>query len=112
MVNDFLHKINLDALKKETNMSLAEIAELAGIRDPKNLGKWMQEKNKGGSRPNYNAVVKLFEKGATVETLFGVDYKGKTKEGQSVPREFLDNPEFQEGVKLLVKDILKSKEYK
>ena len=39
MVNDFLHKINLDTLKKETNMSLAEIAELAGIRDPKNLGK-------------------------------------------------------------------------
>ena len=97
MVNDFLHKINLDALKKETNMSLAEIAELAGIRDPKNLGKWMQEKDKGGSRPNYNAIAKLFEKGATVETLFGVEYEKKVLE-KSKKNPDLYVPEFFEGL--------------
>ena len=71
MDNDFLHKINLDALSKETRLSEEEIAKLAGISDPKNLGKWGQGKP-NGSRPNYNAFVRLLQNGATVETLFGV----------------------------------------
>lgn len=92
MDNDFLHKINLDALSKETRLSEEEIAKLAGISDPKNLGKWGQGKP-NGSRPNYNAFVRLLQNGATVETLFGVEYKGR-----SVSAEVSENPDFQAGV--------------
>ena len=75
MDNDYLHKINLESLSRETRLSEEQIAKLAGISDPKNLGKWGQGKP-NGSRPNYNAFVRLLEKGASVETLFGVQYKG------------------------------------
>lgn len=73
MGNDFLHKINISELSKEMGLTTEEIANLAGISDPKNLGKWGQGKP-NGSRPNYNAFVKLLQNGATVETLFGVNY--------------------------------------
>ena len=69
---ELLHNIDLDALEKETNLSLDEIAALSRIKDPKNLGKWSQGKP-NGSRPNYNAIVRLLRAGATTKTLFGVD---------------------------------------
>ena len=72
MENEFLHKINVDAIVKETNLTLDEIARLAGITEARNLGKWSQDKSKCGSRPNYNAIVRLMEKRATAETLLGV----------------------------------------
>ena len=99
MDNDFLHKINLDTLSKETRLSEEEIAKLAGISDPKNLGKWGQGKP-NGSRPNYNAFVRLLQKGATVETLFGVEYRGR-----SVPDEVSENPEFLAGVEHALSDM-------
>lgn len=92
MDNDFLHKINLDALSKETRLSEEEIAKLAGISDPKNLGKWGQGKP-NGSRPNYNAFVRLLQNGATVETLFGVEYRGT-----AIPPEVANDPNFQAGM--------------
>lgn len=70
--NKFLHSINLDALKKETGMTIEEIAKLAGI-GPKVVYKW-QYMHKDGSRPDFNAIVKLLQAGASTETLFGVDY--------------------------------------
>jgi len=70
---ELLHNIDLEALEKETNLSLDEIAALSRIKDPKNLGKWSQGKP-NGSRPNYNAIVRLLRAGATTKTLFGVDY--------------------------------------
>ena len=69
---ELLHNIDLEALEKETNLSLDEIAALSRIKDPKNLGKWSQGKP-NGSRPNYNAIVRLLRAGATTRTLFGVD---------------------------------------
>lgn len=69
---ELLHNIDLEALEKETNLSLDEIAALSRIKDPKNLGKWSQGKP-NGSRPNYNAIVRLLRAGATTKTLFGVD---------------------------------------
>lgn len=92
MDNDFLHKINLDALAKETRLSEEEIAKLAGISDPKNLGKWAQGKP-NGSRPNYNAFVRLLRNGATVETLFGVKYMP-----ESIPAEVANDPNFKAGM--------------
>lgn len=75
--NKYLQRVNLDALQKETGLSLVELAKLAGI-GPKVIYKW-QYMHKDSSRPSYDAFVKLFEAGATVETLFGVEYKGGIK---------------------------------
>lgn len=95
MDNEFLHKINLDALKKETNLSPDEIASLSGITDPKNLGKWSQDKSRGGSRPNYNAIVRLIGKGDTTRTLFGIE-QIQTKAVEIPPHieRILKNPQF------------------
>lgn len=94
MENDFLHKINVDKLSEELKQSVDDIAALAGIKHPKNLGKWAQSKP-DGSRPNYNALIKLLQAGATVETLFGVDYKGPVKPpvlGGPLPPEIANDP--------------------
>lgn len=53
----------------------------------------MKDKASNGTRPPYNAVIRLLEKGDTVETLFGVEYKGRY-----VPAEVSENPDFQAGV--------------
>lgn len=71
--NKFLQKVDLDALQKETGMDLKELASLAGI-GPKVIYKWSYM-HKDSSRPDYNAIVRLLERGATVETLFGVAYR-------------------------------------
>lgn len=73
MENKFLQKVDLDALQKETGMDLKELASLAGI-GPKVIYKWAYM-HKDSSRPDYNAIVRLIERGATVETLFGVAYR-------------------------------------
>lgn len=111
MDNDFLHKIDLKALSIETGLSLEEIAKLAGINDPKNLSKWKQGKP-DGSRPKYNAIIRLLNNGATTKTLFGVDSPVNKIKPQSPPLEFVNSPEFQEGVKFLVEETLKSKGYR
>ena len=97
MEKDFLHKIDLKALERETNLSLEEIARMSGISDAKNLGKWSQDKDKGGSRPNFNALVRLLESGACTETLFGVEYRPRrnVKVLPSV-EELIKTPRFQE----------------
>ena len=97
---ELLHNIDLDALEKETNLSLDEIAALSRIKDPKNLGKWSQGKP-NGSRPNYNAIVRLLRAGATTKTLFGVDYAAThqpapASEPDNSPIDYSD-PKFQEG---------------
>ena len=96
--NKFLQKVNLDALQKETGMSLEELADLAEI-GPKVIYKW-RYMHKDSSRPSYNAVVRLLQKGATVETLFGVEYKGR-----SIPPEIAKDPEFIAGVEKAFADM-------
>lgn len=71
--NDFLHRINIHDLVKETGKTLDELAKLAGIKESRNLAKWSQSKEKGGSRPSFNAVVRLLSAGASTMTLFGVN---------------------------------------
>lgn len=75
--NKYLQKVNLNEFQKETGMTLTELAELAEI-GPKVIYKW-QYMHKDSSRPSYNALVKLFEHGASVETLFGVEYNRNPK---------------------------------
>lgn len=88
---ELLHNIDLEALEKETNLSLDEIAALSRIKDPKNLGKWSQGKP-NGSRPNYNAIVRLLRAGATTKTLFGVD--AATHQPDPEPVSAAPSPEF------------------
>ena len=71
---DYLHKIDVDKLAQELHVDVNGVALLAGIREARNLGKLAQSKP-NGARPSYNALVKLLRAGATVETLFGVEYK-------------------------------------
>lgn len=95
--NKFLHSINLDALKKETGKTIEEIAKLVGI-GPKVVYKW-QYMHKDGSRPDFNAVIKLLQAGASCETLFGVNYKTQLPEAAIVPsQDFLNNPSVKEGL--------------
>ena len=67
-----------------------------------------------GSRPNYNAIVRLLRAGATTRTLFGVDYAATHQPApepvSSAPSpEFLKaHPELLEGVReQLVEDLMK-----
>ena len=98
MENDFLHKISVEKLSKELNLSVDEIAVLAGIKHSKNLGKWAQSKP-DGSRPNYNALINLLRAGASTMTLFGVESKS------FVPPEFANDPEHAAGQNQGLKDI-------
>lgn len=77
MDKEFLHKINLDALQKEVNKSIYDIGILAELKNPKGVYKWAKGSEENGTRPSYNTLVRLLQNGASVETLFGVDYKSK-----------------------------------
>lgn len=100
MDNDFLHKIDLETLKKEVGLSIEEIGNLAQLKNPKGVYNWSKDKANNGTRPPYNAVIRLLQKGATVETLFGVEYRGR-----SVPAEVAGNPEFLAGVEHALSDM-------
>lgn len=107
--NDFLHKINLELLKKETGLSIEGIGELSQMKNPKGVYNWSKDKANNGTRPSYNAIVRLLENGATVETLFGVDYVRKKPVEPSPPPHVLNDPEFKESLEDLMVDILKKK---
>ena len=80
MSEDFLHKIDLKVLQKETEIDSAEdIGRFLQMKNPKGVYNWAKNKSVHGTRPSFNDVIRLLKKGATVETLFGVDYKGPAK---------------------------------
>lgn len=100
--NKFLHNIDLKSLSKETGLSYKEIAELAKI-GPKVVYKWHYSHN-DSSRPDYNALVRLLQHGATTKTLFGVDSEPRKNEAPTL--EFLNGPAFMEGLReQLIKDF-------
>ena len=74
---NFLHEIDIDRLKLETGLSVEEIAGIAELKNPKGVYAWDKKGDKSGTRPSYNALVRLLLKGASVETLFGVEYSPK-----------------------------------
>lgn len=80
----YLQKVDLKKLSEETGLDYQGICNLVGIKEVKNLYKWTGMKMKGNGRPKYNAIVRLLEKGASVESLFGVKYKA----GNSEAKEF------------------------
>lgn len=91
--NKYLQKVNLEALQKETGLDMKGLADLAGI-GPKVVYKWAYL-HKDSSRPDYNAIVRLLQKGATTKTLFGVD---AATHKPAVPSEIARDSEFQEGL--------------
>lgn len=92
-------------------MDVPSIAKLAGISE-NDVYKWAWTKESNGTRPSYNAVVKMLLAGATTMTLFGVDSPVNKINPQSPPPDFVNDPKFQEGVKLLVEETLKAKGYR
>ena len=83
MDKDFLHKINLDSLQKELHKSVYDIGVLVNLKNPNGVYKWAKGQDENGTRPSYNALIRLLQHGATVETLFGIAYKNKQDPIQS-----------------------------
>lgn len=102
--NKFLHAIDLDELKKETGMSLEELASLAEI-GPKVIYKW-QYMHKDSSRPSFNAIVRMLQKGATTKTLFGVESPAASPMSAEIQK-ILDTPECREAIAQALIDIKK-----
>ncbi len=107
MDNEFLHRINIEALKKELNLDVPSIAKLAGISE-NGVYKWAWPKESNGARPSFNAVIKLLQAGASTETLFGVSSKPQ-QPASVLPPEFVKaNPEVIEGFReQLMEDFMK-----
>ena len=106
-IKEFLHSIDVNILKSELKKDIPDIANLADITE-NGVFKWAWEKSKNGSRPSYNVLIKLLKAGATVETLFGVDYKGPVKPpvlGGPLPPEIANDPDFLAGQNQALKDI-------
>lgn len=71
MVDNFLQKVNLTLLQKELNMTLQQISEFTGV-SLQTIYKWAWDKERGGSRPVYDTCKLLLDKGASLESMFGV----------------------------------------
>lgn len=91
MADKFLHDIDVNSLKNELKMDVSDIAKLAEISE-NGVYKWSWDKFKNGTRPSYNAIVRLLQKGATVETLFGVNYAEIHNYVPKLPLEPDDSP--------------------
>lgn len=107
--NKYLQKVDLKRLQKEVGMTIRQIAALAGI-GYKVVYKWSYL-HQDSSRPDYNVIVQLLQRGATVQTLFGVDYDGIH---HNIPmsanaQEIFNSPEFQDGLNKAVENAVKKK---
>ena len=99
MENEFLHKINVSKVLEETGLDILGLSKLINV-DSQSIYRWAWDKSKSGNRPKYNAIVRLLENGATVETLFGVSYKPKQSSTLAPLPEFIKaHPELLEGVR-------------
>ena len=94
-----MHKINLNILQKEVGIESAEgIGNFLEMKNPKGVYNWSKDKSTYGSRPSYNDIIRLLQKGATVETLFGVEYAKMHPAPSVVPPDVACNSEFQKGL--------------
>lgn len=89
MENEFLHEINVSKLLKETGMDISGLSSLLEI-EVQTIKRWEKDKAHNGNRPLYNAIVKMLRKGATIETLFGVEYAKMHGIENIAPTEFLE----------------------
>jgi hypothetical protein len=71
---EFLHIIDVNKVLCETGLDLDGLCKLVKL-DSQTINRWGCKKSKNGNRPKYNAAIRLLRAGATVETLYGVEYK-------------------------------------
>ena len=101
------YKMDIFSFLRRKKMKQADLARSLETV-PGNVARWV----KGEGVPSYELCAKLLSLGMTVKELFGIDYTEGDDYTPSVPPEFLESPEFQEGVKLAVEEVLKTKGYK
>lgn len=89
MENEFLHEINVSKLLEETGLTISGLSELID-KEVQTINRWGKDKEHKGNRPIYNAIIKMLRKGATVETLFGVEYAKMHGIENIAPTEFLE----------------------
>lgn len=81
----FLARVNLDSLKKELGFStVEEIGSFVNLANPKGAYNWAKEKDDHGTRPSWNAIVRMLQRGATTKTLFGVETPVAPSEPQRI----------------------------
>ena len=68
---------------------MAGLSSLLDI-EVQTINRWEKDKAHNGNRPVYNAIAKMFKEGATVETLFGVEYAEMHSLKNIAPPEFLE----------------------
>ena len=81
-------------------MNIDEIGALANLKNSNGVYKWAKSSENDGTRPSYNTIIRLIEKGATQKTLFGVEQK-QPDQIQSTQQNAIDykDPSFLETVK-------------
>lgn len=108
LMDSFVHKIDFGKVLEETGLDMKALCARLGITR-RVVNSWSKSKEDGGSRPDFNAVAVLLESGATVETLFGVEYKKMHREF-IVPHSTQDvfsSPEFMTMVNAKIQEIKK-----
>lgn len=81
----FCHNIDLERLKLETGKTIEDLAVIANLKNPRCIYAWAKSGYENGTRPSYNALASLLKAGASVETLFGVEYS-PSRAGESAMR--------------------------
>ena len=97
----FLSKVDLEGLKRELGMSaVEEIGAFVNLANPKGAYNWAKDQDDHGTRPSYNAVVRMLQRGASTKTLFGVEQHpiGGVKEIPPYLKKIMNHPEFIAGL--------------
>lgn len=97
--------VNLELLKRETGLSIVELAAAAGLRESKTIYKWGYPKSKGGARPTYETIAALLRAGASVEAIFGEEFSGLGRTSPTVG-DLAGSEEFKAGVREALAEIL------
>ena len=89
---------------EETGLNLSGLSELLDIEE-QTINRWEKDKAHKGNRPKYNAIILMLRKGATMNTLFGIDEDQQKKapeihnaEELKIPHAdaIINTPEFRE----------------
>jgi len=106
--------VDIKTFIERKGMRKADLCRALGIDSTSSL---MSSYEKGRSDPSYDKCEKLIRLGITVQELFGEELGNLLLENslqvkpQNPPPDFVSDPKFQEGVKFLVEETLKSKGY-
>ena len=96
-IEEYLHCIDVDKVLQELGLDMNGLCDMLNI-DYQTINRWSWTKQKKGNRPKYNAIIRMLQKGASVKTLFGIDYNERSPMG---------NNEFKEGMQLSQKPMTK-----